>query len=289
MNIQHQLSLLDLHGALLLGPFPLSSQSINPEHDRSLRVADIGTGTGIWAVEFAQKNPSVHVVGFDLELPRAVPDTLWPDNVHFAVQDITDSWPVSGPAAGPFDLIHGRQLLLNLRNPESALRRVWENLRPGGMVEFRESCNPMVSEMEDNGDGGDTHTPLLVEWHRGSVQAAERLGCDHGYAARLPAELEKAGFVDVEFSDSKIPIGGWTVDGGVQDKRTSEMDAVLCEMIRVGVPGMTRDMFPKGLGWSEEKCAEYAAAVVNEFERKDLSMDKIYLLYRNVWARKPIV
>lgn len=81
----------------------------------------------------------------------------------------------------------------------------------------------MVSELGEgkgNGDGVDTHVPLLVDWHRGTVEAAANLGCDHGYTTQLPAALEKAGIVGVEISDSKIPLGGWTVDGGVQDQRT---------------------------------------------------------------------
>lgn len=290
LNIQHELSLLDQDGLLLVSHFPgLYRQREGREGN--LRVADVGTGTGIWAIQFAQQHPDVQVVGFDLGIPAPQLDGLQPPNVHFAIQDLLTAWPTEGVAAGPFDLVHCRQVLLNVPDPARMLRKVFENLRPGGIVEIREYWNPMVSEAgnpEEPGNG--SQVPLLVEWHRGTVEAAAALGCDHGFAARLPDALRDAGFSEVMVSDTKIPLGGWAPYGGLQqDERTQKMDSLLCKMIQAGAPVMTKEMFVKGLGWTEERAVKYAARVVDEFGRADLGMDKIHARFRVVTARRPAV
>lgn len=125
-----------------------------------------------------------------------------------------------------------------------------------------------------------------MEWHRGTVEAAAALGCKHGYAARLPDALRDAGFSEVIVSDRKIPLGGWVLDGGrEQDERTQKMDSLLCKMIEAGAPATTKEMFVKGLGWTEERAVEYAACVVDECRRADLGLDKIHARFWVVTAR----
>lgn len=148
LNIQHELSLLEQDGLLLVSQFSVSYRQ-QTRREGNLRVADVGTGTGIWAVQFAQQNPDIQVVGFDLGMPAPNHDGLQPANVHFAIQDLIPAWPTEGLAAGPFDLVHCRQVLLNLPDPAKMLRQVFENLKPGGIVEIREYWNPMVSERDD--------------------------------------------------------------------------------------------------------------------------------------------
>ncbi len=287
LNVQHELSLLDLDGALLLSSFPPQPEISTDVHAPPFRDADIGSGTGVWAAEFARQNPSTHVVGLDLGLPSLSSDAPSPANLHFAIADIETPWPTDGPAAGPFDLVHGRQVLLNLRNPSAALRRAWDNMKPGAIIEFREFWNPMVSELAEL-EGAKHKVPLLVEWHCGTVAAAAALGCDHGFAAKLPSALKDAGFVDVRVVDRVVPLGGWVPSGGNQDERTQRMDDLLREMIRVGAPGMTSEMFVRGLGWSEESATKYAGRVLQELERRDLGSDRIYARFRIACAMKPM-
>lgn len=292
LNTQHELSLLYLNGALFASSFPPPGPEAEAR-TRRLCVADLGTGTGIWATQFAQQYPDTEVVGFDLSQPSSSSSsntTPRPDNVHFEMHDILTPWPTKGPAAGPFDFVHGRQILINLRDPALALRLAWENLRPGGLIEMAESWNPMVSEMERQGQGtgaGTAPVPLLVEWHRQTVAAAAAFGCDAAYASKMPDALRDAGFVDINVSDINVPLGGWTMDGAEPDERTREIDARVRTLFVAGVPGMTRTMFVKGLGWSVETATEYAARVVKEFEREDLGSEKIYSTVRRVCARKP--
>ena len=56
LDFQHALFLRTLGGKLHLAPIPEDVQN----------VLDVGTGTGIWAIDFADEYPSARVVGTDL-------------------------------------------------------------------------------------------------------------------------------------------------------------------------------------------------------------------------------
>jgi methylase of polypeptide subunit release factors len=55
LDLQHHLCKLTLHGKSHLAPLK------NPKN-----VLDFGTGTGIWAIEFAEEYPEARVLGTDL-------------------------------------------------------------------------------------------------------------------------------------------------------------------------------------------------------------------------------
>jgi methylase of polypeptide subunit release factors len=56
MDLHHEIVLQLLGGALHKAPI-----SHNPQH-----ILDVGTGTGIWAIDMADKYPSAEVLGVDL-------------------------------------------------------------------------------------------------------------------------------------------------------------------------------------------------------------------------------
>ena len=56
LDLSHHMFLLLLGGRLFRSPI-----TTKPQH-----VLDLGTGTGIWAIEFADENPSAQVIGTDL-------------------------------------------------------------------------------------------------------------------------------------------------------------------------------------------------------------------------------
>lgn len=92
LNLQHHTFKVMLNGRLFLAPI------YNPSH-----VLDIGTGTGIWAKEFARKHPTSNVIGTDISVIQTASDK--PDNVHFVREDSEgDEWTFGHL----FDYIHWR-------------------------------------------------------------------------------------------------------------------------------------------------------------------------------------
>lgn len=66
-------------------------------------VLDIGTGTGSWAVEFAERHPAAQVFGTDL---NNVQPTYVPPNCQFINEDSEETWAFRFP----FDYIHLRMM-----------------------------------------------------------------------------------------------------------------------------------------------------------------------------------
>ncbi|KAF4832581.1 Secondary metabolism regulator LAE1 [Colletotrichum siamense] len=67
------------------------------------RVLDIGTGTGLWAIEFADEHPEAEVLGVDL---TPVQNQFAPPNVTFEVDDIEQPWAGIAPG-GYIELFEG--------------------------------------------------------------------------------------------------------------------------------------------------------------------------------------
>ena len=65
------------------------------------RVLDIGTGTGIWAIDFADTHPEAKVKAIDLS---PIQPQFVPPNLVFEIMDIKEPWWFEES----FDLIHCR-------------------------------------------------------------------------------------------------------------------------------------------------------------------------------------
>jgi trans-aconitate methyltransferase len=141
LDMQHSLVSLVLDGALFRAPWS--------QHSPPQRVLDLGCGTGIWCIGFADQFPASIVVGVDLSpiQPKWVPP-----NCEFYVDDIESEWTYS--RAEHFDYIHGRALCGSIADWPKLFTQSLANLRLGGWLEVQE----FYSEIYED-DGGIDNAP----------------------------------------------------------------------------------------------------------------------------------
>jgi SAM-dependent methyltransferase len=168
--------------------------------DDAVHVLDIGTGTGIWAIEFAEAYPHSRVIGTDLSMiqphPRTENCTFWQENSE------TQEWVHEHL----FDYIHLRSMGPCFSDIRTVIGKSYDNLNPGGWIELVDGH----WEIEDI-DGTSKGT-AIEKWLAHLIEGGRRAGRDMTKAKRHKQHLEEAGFVDVV--EHKIPIPGapWTKD-----------------------------------------------------------------------------
>ncbi|CAH0021566.1 unnamed protein product [Clonostachys rhizophaga] len=97
LDLQYHLSLRTLDDKLYICP-------VGRDGGIPLRnVLDLGTGTGAWALDFAEENPETQVYGVDLS---PIQGPFVPPNVTFQVDDVEDQWTYSTK----FDFIYSRHM-----------------------------------------------------------------------------------------------------------------------------------------------------------------------------------
>lgn len=95
LDLQHHLFQLTFSGALFTAPIP-KGKTLH-------RVLDVGTGTGIWAIDFADEHPESQVFGIDLS---PIQPAMVPPNVTFQVDDLEEPWTFTQK----FDFIYSRMM-----------------------------------------------------------------------------------------------------------------------------------------------------------------------------------
>ncbi|KAJ4248491.1 hypothetical protein NW762_012829 [Fusarium torreyae] len=118
----HYLTLL-LDGKLFLAPIKENVQN----------VLDVGTGSGIWAMDFAEHYPNAEIVGTDLS--PCQPEWVLP-NVRFEIDDATETWTWED---NHFDFIHIRYLFGAIPDWYHLFEEAYRCCAPGGWIESVEA------------------------------------------------------------------------------------------------------------------------------------------------------
>lgn len=151
-----------------------------------MHVLDVGCGHGaVTQLAAGLVGSRGRVVGVDraaAALAHARAHVLGPAELSFIEADI-DALPAE---LGPFDAIIGRRVLMYLRDPGASLRRLAEQLRPGGVVVFQEKDASMVP-------ASTVALPLHERVHGLIWGTVEREGASLRMGLELPAALERAG------------------------------------------------------------------------------------------------
>ncbi|KAJ5678962.1 methyltransferase [Penicillium macrosclerotiorum] len=209
-----------------------------------VRVLDLGTGTGIWAIDFAEVPP----------------------NCQFEVDDFEQPWSYTQP----FDFIHGRELEGAIRNHDCLFRRAFDNLSPNGWFE--------MSSMEVNTYSDDnTHLNAkcmlesVVNMHAGS----RAFGKDMASVLTWKEKFEKAGFVNVREEVYKLPQSPWP-----KDPKLKELGRYHQLNMLEAMGPYSYALFTRVLGWDRVRIEALLAGVRHEL--RDLSnhlYSKVHIIY----------
>jgi ubiquinone/menaquinone biosynthesis C-methylase UbiE len=164
-------------------------------------ILDVGTGTGIWAIDMADQYPGASVTGVDLS---PIQPAFVPPNCSFEVDDLTLEWTYP---ESHFDCIHIRELFGSIPDWDFFLQEAYKCTKPNGWIEVVEhSVEPIASD--------DSQPPghFYYDWGRTVVEMGVRNGKSFTIWREAKERLERAGFVDVVEVKYSWPMNGWPAD-----------------------------------------------------------------------------
>lgn len=231
-------------------------------------VLDVGTGTGIWALEVAQTFPHLQVFGVDLS---AIQPESRPSNCRFMTANVEHDWNFETR----FDYIHARMLTMGIHDWTRFFKQSWDFLEPGGWLEVNETRFPQFRAEADDKDG--LPEGPFMRWSRLCYEAALKAGINAQASEGLASLLEKQGFSNVERVDIKWPIGPWAV--GRIEKKIGQ--ACLENMVNA-IPGIGSLVLQKQLGMSKGEVDQLCEEAI-----EDCSKHRFYVKMVLNRAQKP--
>ncbi|APA09101.1 hypothetical protein SS1G_02992 [Sclerotinia sclerotiorum 1980 UF-70] len=260
LDLKHHVFKLILGGKLFCAPI-----DPNPQ-----RILDIGTGTGLWAIECADEFVSAEVIGTDLS---PIQPSWVPPNCKFLIDNAEDEWLFSHNRK--FDFIHWRVLASSISDWPRLFSQAYTHVRPGGWVEAQEHEVHIESD-----DGTDLNAESLQRFFGLIDEASVKNGkMMDEVAGNQKKWMIEAGFVDVHDQIYKVPIGRWP-----KDKRLKEIGMYYQAQCLDAVEPISMALFTRVLGYSFEE-----AQVMMVGPRKDMKnpLNHVYMKFHFVYGRKP--
>ncbi|EXL78252.1 hypothetical protein FOPG_07427 [Fusarium oxysporum f. sp. conglutinans race 2 54008] len=239
-----------------------------PIGDNPQKVLDIGCGTGIWAIEFADEHPSADVLGVDLS---PIQPNFVPPNCRFEVDDITNEWTYPDDT---FDFIHARSMIGCIPDWTELYRKAFKHTKPGGWVESVELWGN--SKCDD-----DTLKPEspLYKWVEVFKKIESLTGKSFFWDDKMQQSISDAGFTNVSGRRIKVPIGTWP-----KDKILKQWGAWNRHFLLQGLEGFSIRGLTEMLGWKYEDAQLFLAAMRKELTNPALHA---YLEVTVFYGQKP--
>ncbi|KAK1674374.1 methyltransferase domain-containing protein [Colletotrichum godetiae] len=239
-----------------------------PKRYGARRVLDVGTGTGIWALAYADENPGAFVLGVDLS---PIQPEFVPPSCHFEVDDIEKEWIW----LEAFDFIFARSMNASFKTRLDFVLQAFRNLEPGGYLEMQDNVFCLLCT-----DGTMPEDSLIYKWSKLLVESTEQIGQPLDDAPRFKKMLEDAGFEDVHERKEIWPIGAWPA------KVTKEHElGMWCQSITMeSLEALSLALFTRVLGWSRARTLVFCAGAREELKQQNIHA---YFDVSAVWGRKP--
>ncbi|KAI1017179.1 hypothetical protein LB505_001973 [Fusarium chuoi] len=259
LDLQHHLFTLTLGGKLFLSPIG--------DTKHLSRVLDAGTGTGVWAIDFADAHSETEVIGIDLS---PIQPNFLPTNLQFQVDDLEDEWTFSYD----FDFIFARMMTGSIGDFPRFFAQSFNALSPGGWVECQDITFP--AQCDDDTLKKDSY---IEQWSSLMIEATNKFGRTAESAKFYKQQMIDAGFVNVTEVVYKWPSNKWPADPYYK-----ELGFWCNHNIAGELSGLSMVLFTKGLGWSPEEVEVFLAKV-----RTDMKDRRIHAWWpiHVVYGQKP--
>ncbi|KAH8893673.1 S-adenosyl-L-methionine-dependent methyltransferase [Thozetella sp. PMI_491] len=256
-NMKHAMVVNLMNGKLHLAPVE------NPQ-----TVLDVGTGTGIWAIDMGDEYPEADILGVDLS---PIQPSWCPPNVRFIVDDVEAEWT---HPPNSLDYIHIRHMTSSVRDWPKLMSQAYNALKPGGWIELQELRFVIMSD-----DGTLRDDSQLVKFIKGVKDGLATFGVDLLGMQKNAENAKAAGFDKVQEEAFKIPIGIWP-----RNTKMKTIGLYNRSMIYDGLQGISMGPFTRGLKWTPQEVEVFLVGV-----RKALldSSQHAYLPFHVVIGQKP--
>lgn len=155
-------------------------------------IADVATGTGLFAIEVAKQLPKAEVHGLDISSKLFHEQSKLPKNVRLGTYDIHNAPSLEHQSK--FDLIHVRLIVSGMQKDDwaPAVDHLLSMLKPGGWIQWEEADYPNADFQRGNpGSKTEAVDKFAFAWRDASLEKFR-----HGYNT-LPGIMRDAGMVDV--------------------------------------------------------------------------------------------
>ncbi|CAG8040142.1 unnamed protein product [Penicillium salamii] len=234
--LTHHIYNLLLKGELTLAP-------VTKPH----RVLDLGTGTGIWAMDYAEVPP----------------------NCRFEVDDFEQAWSHQQP----FDLIHGRELEGCIRDHGRFFAQTLDNLNPNGWLEMATFETKTYSD-------DDTHLKATNFLYaiKNIHESSKLFGKDMASSSTWKSRMESAGFVNVTEEVYLLPQSPWPKDPKLKELgRYHQLNMI------EAISPYTYALFTRMLRWSRVEIEALLAGIRKELRNTSYHL---YTKVRVVYGQK---
>ncbi|OHE95583.1 methyltransferase [Colletotrichum orchidophilum] len=269
-NDEKEMDRLDLAHAMIVKATGSKLFHAPLEWDKVHLILDIGTGTGLWAVEMGDIFEHAEVHGNDLS---AIQPKWVPPNVKFEIDDVESPWV----AHKKYDFIMCRYMTASIVDWPKLVRNIYDHLNPGGWVELLDMNPEFYSE-----DGSYTKEHATYKWNQGFLSAIRAVGRDPTPGPKHENRVREAGFTNVTAEKYKAPLTPW-----VKDQHYKDLGMMNLVLTVDGLEGFSMKLFTEVLGRTKEEVEVEIMSVKKELKANPPPFHAL-VEFDVVYGQKPI-